>query len=470
MEKRVQTYTLKNGIRVILLERKISPTVSFNIRHVVGAVDEEAGRTGTAHFLEHLLFKGTKTIGARNIRKEETLQKQLFLIGSRLDEEQMKGRGADPARLASLKKELTRLQGRIKKLIIPNEMDRIYTENGGLNLNASTGQDLTTYHVSLPANKIELWARIESDRMTNPVFRDFYQERDVVMEERRQRIDSDPDGKLYEQFIAAAFTSHPYRNPILGWTTDMMFFSPSRTYDFFRRFYAPNNTIISLVGDFESKKTIELIRKYFEWIPRQRINRPLITEEPRQGGEKRIEVLFDANPKIIIGYHKPTLPAFDDYIFDMIEYILSGGRTSRFYKNLVEDKAIAENISASGSIPGSRYPNLFTIFAAPRTPATTVDLEKEIYRELDRLKNEPVPDEELDKVKNIMKAEFIRGLNSNSALAGKLSYFEAIAGDYRYLVNHIKQIDKITPKDIMETAQKYLNPENRTVATLKRTK
>ncbi|MDZ4164133.1 MAG: pitrilysin family protein, partial [Smithellaceae bacterium] len=322
----------------------------------------------------------------------------------------------------------------------------------------------------LPANKIELWARIESDRMTNPVFRDFYQERAVVMEERKQRIDSDPDGKLYEQFMAAAFTSHPYRNPILGWTTDMTFFSPSHTYDFFRRFYAPNNTIITLVGDFEPAATLKLIRKYFEWIPRQQIKMPLITMEPRQKGEKRIEVLFDANPKIIIGFHKPTLPSFDDYVFDMIEYILSGGRTSRFYKNLVEDKALAENVSASSSIPGSRYPNLFTIFASPRTPATPSELEKEIYAELDRLKEEPVPGDELEKIKNIMKAEFIRGLNSNSALASKLSYFEAIAGDYRYIINHIKQIDKITPQDIMETAKKYLIPENRTVATMKRTK
>lgn len=468
LDKRVEKHTLKNGLRVLLLKRQISPTVSFNIRHIVGAVDEDAGRTGTAHFLEHLLFKGTKSIGSRNIQREEIIRKRLFAVGSLIDAERIKGPKADRKRIDELQKQLKHLQNEERKLTIPNEMDRVYTENGGLNLNASTGQDLTSYHVSLPANKIELWARIESDRMTSPVFRDFYAERDVVMEERRQRIDSDPDGKLYEQFLAAAFTAHPYRNPILGWATDMMYFSPDHTYDFFRRFYAPNNTIIAVVGDIEPGATLKLIKKYFESIPRQPVKRPVITEEPGQRGERRIAVLFDANPKIIIGYHKPTLPSFDDYVFDMIEYILSNGRTSRFYKTLVEEKAIAETINVMSAVPGSRYANLFTIFAAPRASSSSAELEAEIYRELDRLKTEPVPAEELEKIKNIMKAEFVRGLNSNSALANKLSYFEAVAGDYRYILDHIKKIEEISPRHIMEAATKYLTAENRTVAILKR--
>ncbi len=468
LDKRVEKHTLKNGLRVLLLKRQFSPTVSFNIRFIAGAVDEDAGRTGTAHFLEHLLFKGTKSIGSRNIKREEAVRKRLFQVGSMIDAERMKGLAADQKRIAELKKQLEQLQKEERRWTIPNEIDRLYTENGGLNLNASTGQDLTSYHVSLPANKIELWARIESDRMASPVFRDFFSERDVVMEERRQRIDSDPDGKLYEQFLAAAFTTHPYRNPILGWATDMMYLSPGHTYDFFRKYYAPNNTIITVVGDIEPASTLKLIRKYFESIPRQPIKRKVITEEPRQQGEKRIEIIFDANPKLIIGYHKPTLPSFDDYVFDMIDYISSNGRTSRFYKKLVEEKAIAENINVMSSVPGSRYPNLFAIFAAPRAPATYLELELEIYRELDRLKTELVPAEELEKIKNIMKAEFIRGLNSNAALANKLSYFEAIAGDYRYILDHIKKIEQITPENIRETAAKYLTADNRTVAIIKR--
>jgi len=467
-DKRVEKHTLKNGLRVILLKRQLSPTVSFNIRHIVGAVDEEAGQTGTAHFLEHLLFKGTRTIGSRNIKKEDIIRKRLFQVGSMLDAEIMKGANGNQKRRDELKKQLKQLQDEERKITIPNEIGRLYAENGGLNLNASTGQDLTSFYVCLPANKIELWARIESDRMTSPVFRDFYLERDVVIEERRQRIDSDPDGKLYEQFLAAAFTAHPYRNPILGWATDMKFFSPARTYEFFRRFYAPNNTIITVVGDIVPTTTLKLIKKYFESIPRQPVKRPVITEEPKQQGERRIEVLFDANPKIVIGYHKPNLPSFDDYVFDMIDYILSNGRTSRFYKTLVEEKALADTINVMSAIPGSRYPNLFTIFASPRPSVSVAQLEEEIYRELNRLKTEPVPTEELEKIKNIMKSELIRSLNSNHALANKLSYFEAVAGDYRYILDHINNIGKITPENIRDTAAKYLTAENRTVAIIRR--
>jgi predicted Zn-dependent peptidase len=466
LEKQVKRYTLDNGLKVLMLARHTSPTVSLYIRHRVGAVDEANGLTGTAHLLEHLMFKGTETIGTKNYPAERRILQQINQVGSRLDQEKMKEEGADKKLMEELQIKLTELHKKHRPMTLSNEIDRLYTENGAVGLNASTGQDVTTYQVSLPANKIELWARIEADRMQHPVFREFYTERDVIMEERRQSVESDPDGKLMEQFQAAAFQAHPYGRPILGWPSDMSFLNPDYTRDFFNRYHAPNNTVIAIVGDIDLAATMKIVKKYFGGIKRQKIAAFHISAEPPQKGERRVEVSFSARPQLAIGYHKPTLPSFDDYVFDVIETILSQGRTSRLYKALVETKGLAESVQATNGWPGVRYPNLFAIFATPRDPHTSAELENSIYQEIEKIKTEAVSSQEIEKTKNQLKADFIRGLASNSGLANKLSYYEMLAGDYRYLVNHINFIEKITPDDIMRVANKYLTKENRTVAWL----
>ena len=466
MGNRVLSYTLKNGLKILMVERHLSPTVSFYIRHRVGALDEIDGRTGTAHLLEHMLFKGTKTIGAKNYHEEEKFLKLIAETGKQLDLEKMKGKNANKSRVQSLSERMEVLQKKHKKWFVENEIDRLYVENGGDNVNASTGQDLTTYHVSLPSNKIELWARIEADRMTGPVFREFYSERNVVMEERKQRVESEPEGQLYEQFMAAAYIAHPYRRPILGWPSDMTFLNLEYTEAFFKRYHAPNNTVIAVVGDIHPAETLKIIKKYFGVIPSRDLDPSHITEEPPQTGERRVNIISDANPQMIIGYHKPAMPDFDDYVFDVIECILSKGRTSRFYKALVEEKSFAESVHAVNGLPGAKYDNLFAIFAKPRHPHTSAELESAIYDEIEKLKIKTVPERELQKVKNQMKADFIRSLNSNSGLANLLSYFEAVTGSYQYITDHIKVIERVTSEDIMRVANKYLTPDNRTVAKL----
>ena len=466
MGNRVLSYTLKNGLRILMVERHLSPTVSFYIRHRVGAVNESDGRTGTAHLLEHMLFKGTKTIGTKNYHEEHKIMKLIADTGRKLDFERMRGEKANKNRIQALSERMEILQKKHKKWFVDNEIDRLYVENGGDNINASTGQDLTTYHVSLPSNKIELWARIEADRMTGPVFREFYSERNVVMEERKQRIESEPEGHLYEQFLAAAYIAHPYRRPILGWPADMKFLSLDYMETFFNRYHAPNNTIIAVVGDIVPANTLEIIKKYFGAIPSRHLDPSPITEEPPQKGERRVYIVSDANPQMIIGYHKPAMPDYDDYVFDVIECILSKGRTSRFYKVLVEEKTFAESVHAVNGLPGAKYNNLFAIFAKPRHPHTSAELESAIYDEIEILKTKTVPEKELQKVKNQIKADFIRNLNSNSGLANLLSYFEAVTGSYEYITDHIKVIERVTSDDIMRVAKKYLTPDNRTVAKL----
>jgi predicted Zn-dependent peptidase len=466
LEKKVRVFILENGMRILMLERNMSPTVSLYIRHRVGAVDEETGKTGTAHLLEHMLFKGTRTIGTKNFTEEEKWLKKIIETGHLLDLEKMKGKQADTHHLERLNKQLDALNREHKSWMVENEIDRIYTENGAVDLNASTGKDLTTYHVSLPKNKIELWARIESDRMTNPVFREFYSERNVIMEERKQRVESDPGGKLFEQFLATAFIAHPYRHPILGWPFDIGFLSIDDTERFFKRYHAPNNTVIAVVGDIDPDQTFHVINKYFGSISRQNLPKSCIIKEPPQAEERRIDVVFDARPQLIIGYNKPNMPDPDDYVFDVIESLLSRGRTSRLYRTLVSDKKIAETIETVNGIPGSRYANLFVIFGRPRHPHTNAELETSIYSEIEKLKTGFVSEKELEKIKNHLKADFIRTLDSNAGLAESLSFFEALVGDYRYMTNHIHMIEKITPADISRVAQKYLIRENRTVARL----
>jgi predicted Zn-dependent peptidase len=470
LEKKVIKTKLKNGLTVLLLERHVSPTVSLYIRHRVGAADETAGETGAAHFLEHLMFKGTTTIGTKDYAAEKPILAAIAKTGNALDKEKRKGQKANPQIIQKLTAELNKLQDQDKKYLITNELDRLYTENGGLDMNASTGQDVTTYQISLPANKIELWARIESDRLMNPVFREFYTERDVIMEERRQRIETAPHGKLYEQFLSTAYKVHPYGRPVLGWTQDMTYLSPESVKKIFRKYKAPESIVIAVVGDVKPAETLQLIEKYFGGIPATKEKQAIIPVEPKQTGERRVAVTFDANPALLLGYHKPTAPAYDDYVLDVLETVLSSGRTSRLYNLLVTQKGIAKSVSAANGTPGTRYPNLFVMSAEPRFPHTNKELEEVILREIERLKTELITEVELTKAKNHLRMGHIKSLDSNSEIASTLSYYEVLLGDFRYFANYLEIINKVTPGDIQSAVRLYFHKENRTVATLNKTK
>ncbi len=470
LEKKVIKTKLKNGLTVLMLERHVSPTVSLYIRHRVGAADETAGETGAAHFLEHMMFKGTTTIGTKNYDQEKKILTAIEKTGNALDEEKRKGQKARPQEIKKLTAKLKKLQDQDKKYLIPNELDRLYTENGGLDMNASTGNDVTTYQISLPANKIELWARIESDRLMNPVFREFYTERDVIMEERRQRVESDPHGKLYEQFLSTAYKVHPYGRPILGWTQDMINLNPDSVKKIFKKYKAPESIVIAIVGDIKPADTLKLVEKYFGNIPAAGEKPTAIPVEPKQTEERRVVVKFDANPMLLIGYHKPTAPAHDDYVLDVLETILTKGRTSRLYNLMVTEMGIAKSVSASNGTPGTRYPNLFVISAEPRFPHTNTELEDVILGEIEKIKTEPITAAELAKAKNHLKMGYIKSLDSNSELASTLSYYQVLLGDYKYFANYLNVIDKVSPKDIQNAVKLYFNKDNRTVGELIKTK
>jgi len=467
LESRVVEHTLPNGMKLLLLKRTQSPTVALSMYLKVGAVDEPINRTGIAHMMiEHMLLKGTRILGTKNYEAEAPLIARLDALYEQYDNERDKGEAADPARLAELERQIQETQEEQKQYILSNELDQVYSYHGAEDLNAGTSIDYTTYYMSLPKNKLELWMMIESERMRDPVLREFYTERDVVMEERRMRYETQPDGMLQEQFQAAAFIAHPYGRPVIGWASDLSRLKRAEAEKFFRTYYAPNNTVVAIVGDIEPHAVISMMTEYFGNIPPQELPERVSTKEPEQRGERRVTVEFDAEPQLLIGFHKPTLPAYDDFVFDVISGLLSKGRTSRLYKSLVEEKQLAVSVDTYNGWPGARYDNLFLIEAVPRFPHTTQEVEDAIYAELQRLADEPVPERELQKVRNQLEAEFIRGLGSNEGMASNLAYFELIAGSWRYLLTFRETVKKIGAEDIQRAAKKYLNASNRTVATL----
>jgi predicted Zn-dependent peptidase len=462
LEDKVIEHTMKNGMKVLMVERHASPTVALWIRYKVGSVNELSSERGVAHMLEHMLFKGTKTIGTTNYAAEKPVLAEIEKTAQTLMSEKLKRDKADKARISSLSAKLASLEAKENTYVVPNEFSQIYEKNGGLTLNAFTAKDTTAYMVNLPSNKLELWAVMESDRMRNAVLRQFYTERNVVMEERRRTYDAEPDGKLWEDFLATAFMVHPYGQPTIGWASDIENLSRTKAESFLHMFYAPNNAVVAIIGDINPEKTIKLVEKYFASIPPGNTVQPVAAVEPPQSGEKRVEVIGDAEPEFLVGFHKPAVSTPDDYVFDVIDMILADGRTSRLYKRLVVERQLATDVSTF-TAPGNLYPDLFIISATPRSPHTVREIEAAIYEEIERLKKEPVSRKELDKVLNNLEAEEIRSMGSNGGLAYRLTEYEATAGTWRYLVDHRKKVAKVTPQDVIRVAGKYLVEANRTV-------
>jgi predicted Zn-dependent peptidase len=457
---------LKNGLTVLIYPRPQAPVVAIDMRFKVGSVDEETGYTGIAHLLEHMLFKGTKSVGTRDWEAERRVMEQLDHAGAEYDAERAKGAQADPEKLKKLRAEIDRLQKEQAKYIIKDEMDQIYSTAGGVGLNASTSRDFTTYVVSLPSNKLELWMAIESDRMRNPILREFYVERDNVIEERRMRVDADPEGTLWETFFATGFTAHPYRNPVIGWESDIPLLPKSAVQSFLETYYAPNNATVAFVGDVDPEKVMRWMERYFADIPPKVLPRRSVTREPEQQVERRATVTFAAQPQLIMGYLKPAPPAREDYVLDVLDTILSQGRSSRLYRELVEEKQIATNIMTANGAGGGRYDSHFLFFGAPRHPHTATDLEAAILGVVEKIKKEPVAKQELQKARNQLRAGYIRSLNSNAGLAARLTSYQQMVGDWRYMTTYESRIATVTPEEIMEVARRYFTPGRRTVATL----
>ena len=472
---RVIEHKLTNGMTVLMVERHQAPIVSINMTFGVGGVNEQVGLTGLAHLYEHMAFKGTRTVGTKDYEREQAVLDDLTLVGNELDrrEREESTRAETEGKPYAPSQEVQQLQRRFKELqdkagefVVGNEMALLYQRHGGVGLNASTGKDITRYVISLPANRLPLWAALESDRMAHPVLREFYKERGVVMEERRLRTDDSPNGLLYETFTSTAFQAHQYGVPTIGWGSDIMALTPAATEAFFKTYYGPNNATVAIVGDINPKDVIALIDQTFGKIPAAPPIPTLVTEEPPQRGERRVEIEFDAEPALAIGYHKPTIGHPDDFVFDVIDEVLTEGVTSRLYGTLVRDKRLAASVLSDTNYPGVRAPNLFVIAATPLAPHTTAEVEAAIYDELDRLKSEPISTKEFERVLNRLDADLVRSLRSNSGLASQLAFYQTVAGTWRYVLSARDRIAAVTPADVQRVASQYLTKANRTVGVL----
>jgi len=464
---KVHEKILDNGLTVLVLPRHFSPTVSLQMSYLVGGIDEASGETGMAHLLEHMLFKGTKRLGTLDWTAEEPLLKEIEEVGTALDNEKRKGDGADQSKVEQLKNQLSNLQKKHSKLVVKGEIDAIYSRNGAVGFNASTSSDMTNYTVRLPSNRLELWARIEAERMREPILREFYKERDVVLEERRQRYETDPGGRLYNALLSTAFVASPYRDPVIGWPSDIAFLDIEATRKFYEKYYGPNNACIVAVGDVEPDEFFELVEKYFGDIPRRENIVRAITEEPPRDGQRRVEVIFDAEPSLTIAYNKPTLPSRVDYVFDVIDSVLTDGRSSRLVRRLVDEKKLAASIYSANGLPGARSQNLFAFFITPLAGVEISEIESALNSELKALSENPPSREELDRVIRRIEASRVRQLISNTGLARSLAYYQMIAGDWRYMDELPAVLKTITPEEVAETARTYLTDANRTTAVLR---
>jgi predicted Zn-dependent peptidase len=462
LEEKVVEHTLKNGMKLLMVERHTSPTVSAWIRFRVGSVDERSDERGIAHLLEHMLFKGTTSLGTKDYAAEKPILDNIETVAQALAAEKAKRDKGDKEKIAGLEKQLAALESEASKYVIKDEFFELYSKNGGTGYNAFTSRDGTTYLISLPSNKLELWAAIESDRLQNAVLREFYTERSVVMEERRRSYDADPESKLWETFVASSFLTHSYGQPTIGWMSDIENLTRSKAEQFFHSYYAPNNAIVAIVGDINTRETIALVERYFSAIKPGKEPAPVTAVEPKLGGERRIELVAEAEPTVMMGFHKPGIATPDDYVFDVINMILGSGRTSRFYKKLVIEKQITTDIGAFDA-PGSRYPNLFVVSANPRAPHTIKEVEDAIQAELDLLKTVPVAERDLQRILNKIEYEEARRMGTNGGLARNLTEYEAITGSWRYMTEHRGKIAKVTPADIMRVASTYFTHENRSV-------
>jgi predicted Zn-dependent peptidase len=467
--------TLANGMKLLLVERHDEPTIAGGWVAHVGSSNEKPGMTGIAHLFEHMMFKGTPTIGTKDykedlriiteqervrdeMRAEERTMRALYRKGE--IDDVMKPENWTP-RYRELLKEFNQLVEQQRKIIVKNEFDRVYSTAGASGMNAFTAEDMTAYFENVPANKLELWMWMESERIAHPVFREFYAERDVVFEERRMRTDSTPLGKFNEEFNAMFWESTPYSWPVIGWPSDIPAISKAQADDFYGIFYAPQNITLILGGDFKPDEAESLAKKYFERIPRGKKDAPdVVTLEVKQLAEKRMYAEADTNPQVDILWHTVPFGHKDSYALEILSQVLAT-RTGRLYKNLVLGSGIAtETYADQGS---QKWAGAFNAGGEVREGHRPEEVEQGIYENIEKLKREEVPAEELQKVKNNFAAGEYRRLSANFPIMHQLIANEG-EGDWREINEAGPKIQAVTAADVKRVASEYLTKENRTVA------
>jgi len=475
----VEEIRLANGMKWLLFERHEAPAIAAGWMARVGSVNERPGITGISHFFEHMMFKGTRTIGTRDIERDlalieeqervrESMRAELQLMRERLrrgEIDDLVKPENQTERYRELERAFDALVMQQRETIIKDQLDQIYTRNGGEFMNAGTDEDTTVYFIRVPRNRLELWCWLESDRLLNPVFREFYSERDVVFEERRLRTESTPLGKFEEEFQALFWEAHPYQWPVVGWPSDIPAYTLAQARDYFATYYAPNNLTGVLVGDFRSASVKPLLERYFGRIPRGKVDPPeVVTLEPPALGEKRYSAEAETSPTIRAWWQGVPFVHKDRASLDLLSDVLSG-RTGRLYKALVLGRQVANQAFAFADL--KKYAGAFGVEVTLKDGQDPGAAEAALYAELERLKSEPIPDEELQKVKNQAKAAAYRRLYRPMSILQQLLVYDGL-GDWRYINTASVETDAVTAADVQRVARQYLSPERRTVGVFRR--
>jgi predicted Zn-dependent peptidase len=467
-EKRTTVKKLTNGLTIIICERPEAPVFSFFTHVDAGSVQDPMGKTGLAHMFEHMAFKGTDTIGTRDYADEKIALARVEQAYAAYLAERDKPVDRDAQKLKQLEQDWNDAIAAADKFSAPynNEFGKIVESEGGEGMNAFTDLDETAYHYSFPINRLELWAYLESERFLHPVMRQFYKERNVVIEERRMSTDSNPQGRLFEQFTQEAFAAHPYHRPTIGYISDLNSFSATDALNFFYKYYVPSNMVVTVVGDVKASEAMPIVEKYFARIPARPKPDTATTTEPPQNSERTVVLHEQSQPIYIEGYHRPDYRSPDDQVYDAIADLMSNGRTSRLYRALVRDKQIASDSAGVTGYPGNKYPQLFAFYAFPIPGHKPQEMAAAIHAELERLKKEDISDEELKMIKTRAKANLIRSLGSNEGLAFALGLYQTRYDDWRELFGSVDRIEKVTKADIRRVANKTFVPDNRTVGII----
>jgi len=464
-EKRVTEFTLANGMHFIVMERHDAPVVSFYLHVDAGAANDPANATSTAHMFEHMIGKGTASLGSKNWPEEEKALAAVEVAYDKLEEERAKGRRADKAQIERLEAALRKAIEKANSYVDQNAFTKEIERNGGVGFNASTGLDYTNYFYSLPANRAELWFALQSEWTAKPVFREFYKERDVVREERRMRVESSGQGKLLEAMLTTAFTAHPYRN-FIGWASDIENLRAKGGAAFHKTYYVPGNMCVGIVGDVNPAEMKRMAEKYFGPIPSGPLPPRLVTVEPKQLGAKRVAVEDPSQPLVFVGYHRPEGTHADDAALDVLNGVLSSGRTGILYKELVRDKKLGLAAQTIPSFPSGKYPNLFLYVGVPNQGKTVDELEKAWEEIIGRVQKDGVDEPSVKRVKVKMRAGLLRALDNNSGLANALAQSWMTYGDWRKLFTQLEELDKVTAADVQRVAKTYFTPNNKTVGVI----
>ena len=458
----ITEFTLDNGMKFIVLEQHEAPVATVMLYANVGASNEEDGQTGIAHYLEHLAFKGTTRIGTTNYAAEKEVLDKLDVVFDQLMAAEKSG---DEAALAQLNQEFAALQTEAASYVEQNKFGQIIEQTGGTGLNATTSADATRYFYNLPSNKLELWFSLESERFLDPVFREFYKEKEVILEERRMRVDNSPIGQMVERFSEVAFTQHPYRRPVIGYQEDLRQATRAQVQAFFDKYYGPSNLIAAVVGDVDPAQVRQFAEVYFGRYE-SRVDPPaLVVNEPAQTEPREFALELASEPWYLEGYHRPGINDPDHVVYSMIDSILIGGRTARLYKALVEPQ-IALDVGSANGFPGDKQSTVMLLYGLTAPGHTVDEIAAGFESELVRLQNEPVDTKTLDRVKTQARAGLLGQLDSNRGMASLLTEYEAKTGDWRNVFAELQAIEAVSAEDVQRVAKAVFQPTNRTVGKL----